>query len=920
MKLCCHAPGRRPALPSNRVENAAGHAARGVARQLSPPVALRGGGGWGAAEAGGRLAEPWGSIAAGSASLYGCYRAQGEETAEVPQPYAAALSTAELSAPLDASALYTPWSTCGDDPKQPAASQGSIKSRAQPERDDYGSETDLYGLVSDILEEQEKPQPYCAEGSCPSSLKAVWPVSASRIPEHQELLPEPKRALAGAASPQRFYGGEAVPGAEKQFLPRAEECYRGLAAGSLEEPRLYPARSERAGGPQASEAPRASPAYQYYPYLKSTFAPPAGCSELSKDLAAEAFPYGRERLGPKGAEVQLHQRWAESSLPQFHRYSEGTDYSRFPEYPAGIAKPNNSSSCSLQETKSATGTPKAPSLDTEPYSKLFQVKSGTQKKPEDRIAEQLSFPFPRAAGLLPEKQFPSEASFCTDLGPKLEYGLKAFPPCPGAGDSASGVEKQPFPKADLQSSEYCKPLPLFAGPANPAVGAGVRPAWLNSQSKAAAPGPPQPPSPLVKWNHPFPAFLKGSTHSNEFFQLPSPAFPLNSSLLLKHSQESPAFASGLDLGYSSAERARPAACLEALGRAGEETLLEYLSEKKLKQPNGFCDSFSAQQFGIIDSLSKHCFQLKPPSERRDLQGQKHVDGWLQTMYQELLESQGQFPLGKGSGDPLSCLQAPSLPSSCLMGDLRGSQQLGSGAFPLRSSHLFGHSVLPLLEPPDLFPREDVKHFYPYFSRKMCGDTSAAAFGPAFAAPRQGKTRGGPASELHLRLEECYEQWKALEKERKKTESALAKNFQGKKVSSANNIPIPRLPSKPSRVDRLIVDQLREQARVVTLLGKMERLRSSPLHAGVAAALDRHLERIQALQARRKEELVSASARQRQGAPRGQDDRGVLALALAVGELSAATRRTRTTLWCALQMTLPKPAAGKAAAAAPQLEG
>ncbi|NXR15918.1 MEIOC protein, partial [Semnornis frantzii] len=731
---------------------------------------------------------------------------QNEEYVEVPQTYDSSLSTSEFSAPIETSLLYTPWSTCGDDPKQPAGSQISMKPRIQAERNNYGSETDLYGLVSDILEEQEKPQPYCAEGSCPSNFKSMWPVNASRVPDHQELLPETKRAVVGAASPQGFFGGEAVPGVEKQYLQRAEECYRSFTAVSLEEQCLCPARSERAGGcgMQASEGLRTSPVYQDYPYIKSTFAPQAGCSEVIKDLGAEAFSYGREKLSPKGADVQLHQKWAEPLLPQFHRYSEGTDCSRYPEYPhAGKAKPNKSTNCSLQETKLVNGTPEAPSLDTEPYTKLFQAKSGTQQKAEERIAEQQSFPFPRAAGLLPEKQFPNEASFCTDLGPK--YDLRGFAPSPGAGDSADGAEKQPFPKSDLQNPEYPKPLPLFAGTANPAAGASVRPAWLNTQTKTAAPVPLQPQNPPRKPNHHFPAFPKGSTHSNDLFQLPSSNSPFSSSSLFpRYCLENPSFAPGLGLGYSSAERGRSTACVEVPVRAGEENLLEYLSEKKLKQPSGFCDSFSAQHLGSTDSLSRHRLQPKP---RCELEGQKQADEWLQGMYQELMESQGQFPLGQGNWDPLSCLQALSLPSSCLIGDLRRSQQLGCGAFPLRSPGLFGHSVLPLLEPSDLLSREDVKH------KMLCAESSAAAFVPAPTVPRQVKNRCGPASKLHLRLEECYEQWKALEKERKKTESALAKNFQGKKVSSANNIPIPRLPSNPSKVDRLIVAQLREQARV-----------------------------------------------------------------------------------------------------------
>ncbi|NXT02946.1 MEIOC protein, partial [Jacana jacana] len=888
-----------------------------------PQVAFRGGSRcWSSTEGGGRLTDVFSSGMTGSASLYASYKSQNEENVELPQTYSSSLSTSEFSAPVDSSLLYTPWSTYGDDTKQPAASQGSLKPRIQPEKNDYGSETDLYGLVSNILEEQDKPQPYCAEGSCPPNLKSVWPINTTRIVDHHDLLPETKRPVVGAVSQQGFYSSESVSAAEKQYLQssslaaqqKVEECCRGFPGLDLEEQCLYPPRNDRANccNVQANENMKTTPVYQNYPYIKPAFMPQAGYAEVIKDLGEDAYPYGREKVCPKGADVHSHQKRAETFLPQFHRYNENTDYSRYTEYShASKAKPNKSTSCSFQENKKlVNGTIEAPSLDADPYSKLFQVKSGTQKKIEDTISDQQNFTFPKAVGILSEKQFANEASFCADLGQKFEYGLKSFAACPGNSDCANGVEKQQFPKSDLQNSDYCKSLPLVP---NPSAGANVRPPWMNVQTKTAASVPFQNPSPLLKLNNYLPAFPKGSGHSSDFFQLSSANFPFNSNLFHKF-QDNP-FLSSLDFGYSAAERARSAACMEALVRSGEENLMEYLSEKKLKQPNGFCDNFSAQQFGILENMNKHHFQVKPPGDHYDLEGQRQADGLLQTVRQELLESQGPFGLRLGSGDgsavnPMTCLQAPGFPSNCMMGDLRRNQQLGSSAFPLRSPRLFGRSIIPLMESHSLFSRDDLKHVYPHLADKVYGDSSFSGFGPAFGFQRQVKTRSGPASELHVRLEECYEQWRALEKERKKTESALAKNFQGKKVSSANNTPIPRLTSNPSRVDRLVVDQLREQARVVTLLGKMERLRSSPLPANVAAALEKHLEVIQVVQSRRKDEIVNASNRQRQGAPRGQDDRDVFALALAIKEMSAATRKVRTTLWCAFQMTLPTPPAGK----------
>lgn len=65
------------------------------------------------------------------------------------------------------------------------------------------------------------------------------------------------------------------------------------------------------------------------------------------------------------------------------------------------------------------------------------------------------------------------------------------------------------------------------------------------------------------------------------------------------------------------------------------------------------------------------------------------------------------------------------------------------------------------------------------------------------------------NELYINLEACTEQYRQLEKERKKTEAELARHNLGKKISSTNNIPIPRIAPLPTRIDRLIVDFFRQ---------------------------------------------------------------------------------------------------------------
>jgi len=142
---------------------------------------------------------------------------------------------------------------------------------------------------------------------------------------------------------------------------------------------------------------------------------------------------------------------------------------------------------------------------------------------------------------------------------------------------------------------------------------------------------------------------------------------------------------------------------------------------------------------------------------------------------------------------------------------------------------------------------------------------------------------GSASALQLRVQEAMWQFQGLEVERKKTEAAFAKQNPGKRISSSNTVQIPRLPLNPSKLDKLLVDSLREQARVLTLLQRVEKIYGNIRTQDAFNILAMWKQKIiMVMSIRRKERM-------------NQEQNSEL-LEEALAKMSMASRRIRTVLW------------------------
>jgi hypothetical protein len=93
-------------------------------------------------------------------------------------------------------------------------------------------------------------------------------------------------------------------------------------------------------------------------------------------------------------------------------------------------------------------------------------------------------------------------------------------------------------------------------------------------------------------------------------------------------------------------------------------------------------------------------------------------------------------------------------------------------------------------------------------------------------------------------------------------------------SFSSLINIPKLSSNPSRVDRLIVEAFREYSKICLLFSKLDNLNDTIFFSNIQLSICNWLEKIQNVQAKRREEIANGIERQKLGQPmRSNDDKG-----------------------------------------------